>query len=287
MMEMRHPPAVKAVEERDKPAVAAFLRSSIWSFIHADYDEASALQWPGYLARNRAGRLVGVLGCGLDRPPVASVLYAALDSWEQPGPLFHRLLTAHEADLSRAGAQELVFIGYVPWLVRILRRQGFTTRTTIISYARWDGPIPDAGSAQVCLRPAAPEDAETAAGIDIQAFEPMWRYPPALHAAMIARLPYYRIAEWEGLPVGYVSGDIVLGQGQIIRLAVRPAWQGRGIGRRLLADALEFFAQQGVRPVTLNTQADNLRSRRLYEAFGFERVNVEVPALVKPLPPAL
>ncbi|MGC8826055.1 MAG: GNAT family N-acetyltransferase [Anaerolineae bacterium] len=284
---MGHFPAVKAVEERDKPAVAAFLRSSIWSFIHADYDEASALQWPGYLARNRAGRLIGVLGCGLDRPPVASVIYAALDSWEQPGPLFHRLLAEHEADLTRAGAQELVFIGCVPWLTRVLRRQGFITRTSIISYVRWGGPIPDAGCAQVHLRPALPEDAETAAGIDVQTFEPMWRYPPALHAAMIARLPYYRIAEWDGLPVGYAAGDIVLEQGQIIRLAVRPAWQGRGIGRRLLADALEFFAQQDVCPVTLNTQADNLRSRRLYEAFGFERVSVEVPALVKPLPPAV
>ncbi len=286
-MEMGHFPAVRAVEERDKPAVAAFLRSSIWSFIHADYDETSALRWPGYLARNRAGRLVGVLGCGLDRPPVASVIYAALDSWEQPGPLFRRLLAEHEASLSRTGAQELVFIGYVPWLVRVLRRQGFITRTSIISYVRWGGPIPDAGSTQVRLRPAVLQDAETAAGIDAQAFEPMWRYPPALHAAMIIRLPYFRIAEWDGAPVGYAAGDIVSEQGQIIRLAVLPAWQGRGIGRRLLADVLEFFDQQGIRPITLNTQADNLRSRRLYEAFGFERVSVEVPALVKPLSPAL
>lgn len=282
---MSHLPNVRAVEERDLPAVSAFLRSAIWSFIHADYDEASALQWPGFLARSRSGRLVGVLGCGLDRPPVASVIYAALDSWEQPGPLFHRLLAEHEPSLSHAGAQELVFVGYVPWLMRVLRRQGFITRTSIISYVRWGGPIPDAGNSAVQLRPAAPADAQTAAEIDRQAFEPMWRYPPALHAAMIHRLPYYYIAQWEEKPVGYASADIVSGQGQIIRLAVLPAQQGHGIGRRLLADVLEFFAQRGIRPVTLNTQADNVRARRLYEAFGFERVSIEVPALVKPLSP--
>ncbi len=233
-----------------------------------------------------AGRLVGVLGCGLDRPPVASVIFAAVDSWEQPGPLFHRLLEAHESDLVRAGAQELVFIGYVPWLVRVLRRQGFTTHTTIVSYVRWGGPIPDAGNPAVTLRPAGLSDAQIAADIDLQAFEPMWRYPPALHAAMIHRLPYFHIAEWERTPVGYACADIVSDQGQIIRLAVLPAWQGNGIGRRLLAHVLEFLAQRGAHPVTLNTQADNARARRLYEAFGFERVGVEVPALVKPLPPA-
>jgi RimJ/RimL family protein N-acetyltransferase len=38
----------------------------------------------------------------------------------------------------------------------------------------------------------------------------------------------------------------------------------------LLRDALRAFWRRGARQVTLNTQVDNHRSRRLYRRFGFE-----------------
>ena len=47
-------------------------------------------------------------------------------------------------------------------------------------------------------------------------------------------------------------------------MTVSPERQGQGIGAALLARALEGYGQRQLRTVTLNTQADNLASQRLY-----------------------
>jgi ribosomal protein S18 acetylase RimI-like enzyme len=58
----------------------------------------------------------------------------------------------------------------------------------------------------------------------------------------------------------------------VLSLAVDPAWQGRGIGRRLLATALERLRALGAPRVRLEVRPDNLVARRLYESVGFRRV---------------
>jgi ElaA protein len=63
------------------------------------------------------------------------------------------------------------------------------------------------------------------------------------------------------------------GQGHIGRLAVAPAWRGRGLGRRMMGEALaacggDFPGE----PVALSAQA---HLRRFYESFGFVAVSDE------------
>jgi len=58
----------------------------------------------------------------------------------------------------------------------------------------------------------------------------------------------------------------------ILSLAVDPAWQGQGIGRRLLAIALERLRGLGLPCVRLEVRPDNPVARRLYESVGFRRV---------------
>ncbi|MGQ9715444.1 MAG: GNAT family N-acetyltransferase, partial [Anaerolineae bacterium] len=53
------------------------------------------------------------------------------------------------------------------------------------------------------------------------------------------------------------------------RLAVDPAWQGQGVGTRLLSEAIALAKAQGTLPILLNTQRTNRRARRLYTRFGF------------------
>jgi putative acetyltransferase len=53
-------------------------------------------------------------------------------------------------------------------------------------------------------------------------------------------------------------------------LAVLPEWQGRGVGRKLLATAIDWadnWAQ--VLRIELYVHADNDRARALYESLGF------------------
>ena len=49
------------------------------------------------------------------------------------------------------------------------------------------------------------------------------------------------------------------------------------MARTLLIDLLSRFERRGVLSMTVNTQASNTRSQRLYTGFGFERTGYDLP----------
>jgi ribosomal protein S18 acetylase RimI-like enzyme len=81
----------------------------------------------------------------------------------------------------------------------------------------------------------------------------------------------------DGMPVAYQFSTGGEGNAHLSRMTVHPAQQGKGIGAALLANALENYRLQNIKTVTLNTQTDNLPSRRLYERFGFEVTGFSYP----------
>jgi ribosomal-protein-alanine N-acetyltransferase len=89
--------------------------------------------------------------------------------------------------------------------------------------------------------------------------------------------PYFKVALAGQEIVGYQFNEVVKTDGHLARLAVLPAWQGRGIGTRLLAEAVTYFGQNGAERILLNTQEDNERARRLYGHFGFHPTGERVP----------
>ena len=55
------------------------------------------------------------------------------------------------------------------------------------------------------------------------------------------------------------------------RIATHPDHQGKGLGRELLLFAVRQMVRERARSVSLSTQANNARSRTLYEDMGFTR----------------
>lgn len=100
---------------------------------------------------------------------------------------------------------------------------------------------------------------------------------PVLGAATVADV---LVAEQDGVVLGYVRleqpgplpshAHVLVVNG----LAVEPARQGQGIGRRLLEAALEEARRRGARKVSLRVLAPNTRARRLYESCGFVQEGV-------------
>jgi ribosomal-protein-alanine N-acetyltransferase len=74
--------------------------------------------------------------------------------------------------------------------------------------------------------------------------------------------------------VGYLVSWIVEDELHIGNVAVAPAFQGRGVARRLVAHSLEHAAGHGVRWVALEVRRSNERAIRLYASFGFKRIGV-------------
>ena len=56
----------------------------------------------------------------------------------------------------------------------------------------------------------------------------------------------------------------------ISRVGVLPSARGQGIGTRLLVQAMQWMARDGLKGVWLNTQEDNVQSRAVYTSLGFE-----------------
>jgi ribosomal protein S18 acetylase RimI-like enzyme len=85
------------------------------------------------------------------------------------------------------------------------------------------------------------------------------------------------VAEIDGSIVGYEISTLYFDGAHLARLAVSPHAQGHGVARALLLDTLRRFERRGVHVITVNTQAGNLRSQRLYTSFGFERTGYDLP----------
>ncbi len=80
-----------------------------------------------------------------------------------------------------------------------------------------------------------------------------------------------------------MEGDTLLGfcglsqsfeQGDILNIGVCPDARGKGIGGRLLQQAMETFKEQGGKELFLEVRASNTAAKALYEKFGFRRIGI-------------
>ncbi|MEX2328311.1 MAG: GNAT family N-acetyltransferase, partial [Nitriliruptoraceae bacterium] len=69
--------------------------------------------------------------------------------------------------------------------------------------------------------------------------------------------------------VGLAGIADLAGSAHVLDIAVDPAWQGRGVGRALLARLLAVADQWGVDGVTLEVRSGDGRARRMYGRAGF------------------
>ena len=119
-------------------------------------------------------------------------------------------------------------------------------------------------------------DAVRCAELESQLFAGDDPWPPAafLHA-LDGKHNHYVAARDEGRLIGYAGisrlGRIPPYEYEVHTIGVDPAYQGRGIGRRLLDDLLNFAARG---EVFLEVRTDNEAAINLYKSVGFATVGV-------------
>ena len=78
---------------------------------------------------------------------------------------------------------------------------------------------------------------------------------------------------WEGnCIVGFTIFSSVLDEATLQNIAVKPAYQSRGCGRKLLLDGLLSLSQQGVLMCFLEVRIGNYKAQSLYCSMGFAEV---------------
>jgi ribosomal-protein-alanine N-acetyltransferase len=74
----------------------------------------------------------------------------------------------------------------------------------------------------------------------------------------------------DGIIAGYAGLDLGGEVADVMTMAVAPAAQGRGVGRRLLDELVARAEADGAAYLMLEVRDDNAAARNLYETSGFE-----------------
>ena len=190
--------------------------------------------------------------------------------------LLEMLLEALSKHVIKRGVRYLYYSGndiQNDWLRDVLLVRSFALHRLLYAYDKYDYSIPSTGNPDVKLRPVEKRDIPALLAIEEACFEDFWRYDAFSFEDIAATHPYFVVAELNGKVVGYQFNALEDEFGYLVRIAVHPSVNGQGIGVRLMSEAITFFQQAHVLRIMLNTQDDNVRAHRLYEWFGFVRIN--------------
>ena len=100
-------------------------------------------------------------------------------------------------------------------------------------------------------------------------------------------LSLWLIAEEDGEVLGYVGSQTVLGESDMLNLAVREDQRRKGIGNALVVALCEALRAENSISLTLEVRASNEAAKALYAAMGFETVGKRPRYYSRPVEDAL
>ncbi|MRD46564.1 GNAT family N-acetyltransferase [Caenimonas koreensis] len=135
----------------------------------------------------------------------------------------------------------------------------------------------------IVIRSAEPSDAAAISNLlgQVGTFEGLLQTPDFPEAG---RMEFLQKIEPHACRLVAVAGDKVVGNAGLhlaqmslrrfhvryLGIGVHPQWQGRGVGRQLIARLVDWADNwANVLRIELHVHADNDRARALYESFGF------------------
>ena len=95
-------------------------------------------------------------------------------------------------------------------------------------------------------------------------------------------LSLWLTAEEDGRLLGYVGSQTVLGESDMLNLAVAEDCRRRGVGRALCEALCAALRARGSHGLTLEVRVSNAPARALYEALGFRSVGRRPRYYVRP-----
>jgi ribosomal-protein-alanine N-acetyltransferase len=225
-------------------------------------------------------RLVGVVGMSEALHDMAWCRLIAIHNFAPAQDVLNAMWGTVVERLRQSGVEGVSVLVSRPWLQPMLATLGFTFDEDIITLQRSGQRLPAARGEKTLitnLREMFPNDLDAVLQVDHAAFKPTWQLgrDELYQARRISAAS--TVALQNELIVGYQISTVYRDGAHLARLAVAPDVQGHGVGAALLGDALRRFFRRNIHTMTVNTQASNHRSQRLYHQFGFERNGNDLP----------
>ena len=86
---------------------------------------------------------------------------------------------------------------------------------------------------------------------------------------------------------GYIGSQSVLGESDMMNVAVAPAYRRQGIGEQLVLALCRLLAERGNKSLTLEVRASNEPAKAMYEKLGFSQVGLRPRYYQRPKEDAL
>ena len=109
------------------------------------------------------------------------------------------------------------------------------------------------------------------AALERECFSLPWS-EASIRSELRNELSLWLVAVEDGRVLGYVGSQTVLGESDMMNLAVRPDFRRRGIGRALVEALCEALRVEKAVSLTLEVRASNEAAKALYAALGFTSV---------------
>ena len=100
-------------------------------------------------------------------------------------------------------------------------------------------------------------------------------------------LALWLVAVDGGQLIGYVGSQTVLGETDMMNLAVAPEARRQGTGRALVLALVDALTEKGSHSLMLEVRVSNTPARTLYESLGFSQVGRRPKYYVNPKEDAL
>jgi ribosomal protein S18 acetylase RimI-like enzyme len=241
--------------------------------IHRHLDWRTPLDWlgaPEYWVAEQNGEVIAALACPPDPENIGWVRLFVHSSFIPAKEAWDRLWQTARAEL--VSRQEMLVAAIVlqDWFKELLLGSDFQKQQEIVllehNVAGFEAqPIPPG----FAVRPMNFDDLPAVARLDAAAFAPLWQNSFRLLQQAFSQAGPASVIVIDGQIVGYqISTKNPFGA-HLARLAVDPAFQGRGLGYIIVQELLHYVRQAGIRRLTVNTQSDNRTSLALYRRIGF------------------
>lgn len=248
--------------------------SSHWTHKHLDWHTTG--QWldnergPVFLAW-QGDALAGYIGLSRPIAGCSWIRLLGIGDGRLPGQIVADLWRGAQAHCRQAGIRSVAILATVNWLPAYMSRLAFEIGDEVITMSHIGSRSPTAPRAAAMLRPADFSDIARLCEIDRLAFTPHWRMSSSDFRQALRFASAATVAVYHGEVAAYLFSTRHDDAGHLARLAVHPARQRRGIASLLMRRLLDEMRQRGVETLTVNTQASNHPSQRLYQRFGFFR----------------
>ena len=115
------------------------------------------------------------------------------------------------------------------------------------------------------------DDTAQVALLETMCFSAPWS-ENAIAGELVNPLSLWIVAKEDNIVAGYVGSQSVMGEADMMNLAVHPQYRRKGVGRALVECLVEKLKEKEVHSLTLEVRVSNEAASNLYAGLGFVQI---------------